>query len=255
MADALAIGIDVGGTKVASALVSAKGSVLTSRSMPTDPQNGQSAVIDHIAGEIEDLLFRAKGAAVGIGIGIPGIVIPPEGVVRNAVNLGWEEVYLVNEIRSRLEIDLPIWLQSDKNATALGEYYFGAARGCRDFIYLAIGTGLGAGVISNGQIVVGAAWDAGEIGHLSLDPHGRMCVCGLRGCAETVISGPGLVNLTREELIKGVWTTSLVNSPELNPLEILAAARRGDELALACVHELWRIIGDCNGSHCGNIEP
>lgn len=243
MSEPLAIGIDLGGTKIASALVSDNGTVLASRHSPTDPAKGPGFVLDRIAEEIKALLLGTDGPVAGIGIGAPGNVMPIEGVVRSAVNLGWTDVPIISEIHSRMGLDLPIYLQSDKNACALGEYYFGAAKGCQDFVYLAVGTGLGGGIIANGHLVVGTGWDAGEIGHLTLDPIGRLCVCGLRGCAETVVSGPGLLTLTREKLVKKSYATSLTDSPALNTAEILAAGRAGDELAIASINEVGAQLG------------
>lgn len=243
MSKSLAIGVDLGGTKIASALVTEDGTVLSSRHSPSDPAKGPGFVLDRIADDIMALLMLANDPVAGIGIGTPGNVVPFEGVVRNAVNLGWVEVPIIREVRSRLGSDLPIFLQSDKNASALGEYYFGAARGCQDFVYLAIGTGLGGGIIANGRLLVGARWEAGEIGHMTLDPNGRVCACGLRGCAETIVSGPGLVAVTREHLAKRSHQTSLSDSPALQAADILAAARGGDPLAVASINEVGAQLG------------
>ncbi len=243
MSEPPAIGIDLGGTKIASALVSDNGTVLASRHSPTDPTKGPGVVLDRIAEEIKALLMGTDGPVAGIGIGAPGNVLPIDGVVKNAVNLGWTEVPIISEIHSRIGLDLPIYLQSDKNACALGEYYFGAAKGCQDFVYMAVGTGLGGGIIANGYLVEGTGWDAGEIGHMSLDPHGRLCACGLRGCAETVVSGPGLITVTREKLVKKSHATSLIDTPALNTAEILAAGRAGDELAIASINEVGAQLG------------
>ena len=168
--------------------------------------------------------------------------MPSEGVVRNAVNLGWDEVPLVSGVRGHLERDLPLFVQKDTNASALGEYYFGAARGCPDFVYLSIGSGLGGGIIANGQIITGAAWQSSELGHISLDPRGRPCACGLRGCAETVVSGPGLITLARERLASGSFTSALTKA-ELTSASILAAAREGDALALDVFAEMGTSLG------------
>jgi glucokinase len=243
MSESLAIGIDLGGTKIASALVSDNGNVLASRFTLTDPAKGPGFVLDRIAEEIKAMLLEAGGPVAGIGIGSPGNVMPIDGVVRNAVNLGWTDVPIISEIRSRLGMELPIFIHSDKNACALGEYYFGAAKGCQDFVYLAIGTGLGGGIIANGHLVVGTGWDAGEVGHMTLDPNGRLCACGLRGCAETIVSGPGLIAVTREKLVKKSHATSLADSPELNTTEILAAGRAGDQLAIASIQEVGAQLG------------
>jgi len=243
MTEFLAVGVDLGATKIASALVSETGRVLTARQTLTRSQDGPEAVLKRIAAEVNALLASVTIPVAGIGIGTPGIIVPSEGVVRNAVNLGWDEVPLVSGVRNRLEYDLPVFGQKDTNASALGEFYFGAARGCSDFVYLSIGSGLGGGIIANGQIITGAAWQSSELGHISLNPQGRLCACGLHGCAETVVSGPGLIALTRERLISGSIPTFLADAKELTSASILAAARARDALALDVFTEMGEALG------------
>jgi glucokinase len=243
MSESLAIGVDLGATKIASALVTENGRVLVSRQTPTRSEAGPQVVLECIAAEINALLAGVDGPVAGIGIGTPGIVVPSEGIVRNAVNLGWKEVPLVSGVRARLGLDLPVWVQKDTNASALGEFYFGAAHDCRDFVYLSIGSGLGGGIIANGQILTGAHWQSSEFGHLSLDPEGRHCACGLRGCAETLISGPGLLVLFRERLASATSTSTLAGFGELTTAVILSAAQAGDEPALAAFAEMGAQLG------------
>lgn len=239
----LAVGVDLGASKIASALVTDTGRVLSARQTPTLSQEGPAAVLARIAAEINALLAAAPGPVAGVGLGTPGIVAPSEGIVRNAVNLGWDEVPLVAGVCAALDRELPIFIQKDTNASALGEYYFGAARGCSDFVYLSVGSGLGGGLIANGQILTGAAWQASELGHFSLDPEGRPCVCGLRGCAETAVSGPGLVTLSRERLASGDYPASQVDAAALTPAAVLAAARAGDALARDVFTEMGATLG------------
>lgn len=150
----LAIGVDIGGTKIALALVDRSGAVLAERRLPMRPDDA-TTTLDEIAGAIEALRAGAPGLLAGIGIGCPGHVDPVQGIVHYAVNLGWTGVALRDGIRQRLADDLPVWVHKDTNAAALGELYFGAARGARDFIYLAIGTGLGGAAVVNGALATG----------------------------------------------------------------------------------------------------
>jgi predicted NBD/HSP70 family sugar kinase len=131
----------------------------------------------------------------------------------------------------------------DANASALGEYYFDAARGIDDFVYLGVGSGLGSGFMIHGHLVVGATWIAGDLGHLSLDPHGLPCTCGLRGCSETILSGPGLVNRARRYLDERRLPTRLSAGDGLTPTSIMEAARRRDPLALAALEEAGHVLG------------
>lgn len=258
----LAIGIDLGATKIAGALVASDGNVIATVKAPTEANQGVEPVLDRIAGLVNELVGRAAEfrhghtpGVLGVGIGTPGQVNSDSGVVRNAVNLGWGEVHLAKEIFDRLEGKTPVWIQKDANASVLGEYYFGAGRGCTDFVYLGIGSGLGAGVVANGRLVMGAHWNAAELGHLSLDPHGEICACGQRGCAETVVSGPGLLATVRRLHQQGSFSTGLEVTPKLTSAAIVNSARAGDPLAVAAIAELARWLGIVIGVCAAVTDP
>jgi len=238
-----AIGIDLGATKIASVLLSHGGEVVKSSQVSTRAEAGPLAVLDRVAEQILDLAQQSPGAIAGVGIGSPGKVDSNRGVVYNAVNLGWTEVDLTGEITSRIPQSLPVWIQKDANLSALGEYYFGACQGLQDFVYLGIGSGLGAGIISSGRLITGSDWYAADVGHLSIDPEGPRCVCGGRGCAETVASGPGLVRVTHQMLSKFSGESKLSDRGELTPADVLAAAHERDALALQALAEVGRALG------------
>jgi glucokinase len=238
-----AIGIDIGATKIASVLLSDSGEVVQSSQVLTLVEEGIEAVLDKIAKQILDFVRQSPGDLAGVGVGSPGKVDANHGIVHNAVNLGWEEVHLTEEIASRIKRSLPIWVQKDANLSALGEQYFGAGQGMRDFVYLGIGSGLGAGIISDGRLISGSDWYAADVGHLSVDPDGPLCVCGGRGCAETVASGPGLVRVTQQMLTDSLSNTLLSNGVELTPTDVLAAAHQQDRLALEALAEVGRVLG------------
>lgn len=237
-----AIGIDLGATKIAAALVDRSGSTLASRQALTLAAEGVAPVLDRIASLAASLAALAPAPVLGVGIGAPGQVDSRQGVTRNAVNLGWGEVYLAEEISSRLA-GMPVWIQKDANLSALGEYYFGAAQGCEDFVFLGVGSGLGGGIFVNGSLVAGAAWNAAEVGHLSLDPAGWRCACGNLGCAETVVSGPGLVRSVADLGSRAETRSPLLDQAELTPAEVLSAARQGDPLALQALERVGGWLG------------
>lgn len=252
----LAIGLDVGATKIAAALVARDGRVVASSKAPTGVREGNREVLDRIAVQANALAEAGEGRLKGIGIGTPGQVISDQGIVQNAVNMGWERVNLVEEIRSRLTVDLPVWIQKDANASALGEYYYGAARGCEDFIYLSVGSGLGGGVMAGGRLVTGSTWNAAEVGHLSLDPEGSLCACGVRGCAETVVSGPGLVAVTRQALAsEGRPPSHLPEDETLTPARILEAAREGDPIAVEAFRKVGSALGIVASAAVALLNP
>jgi glucokinase len=253
MVERLAVGVDVGGTKLAFALVSERGKVLSTHRVPTQVSDGNDRVLQRIVDGIEFIInstpdLNPKSSVLdassiqGIGIGCPGQVDPQTGCVRLAVNMGWKDVPLQQEIKQRLPYELPIYIEQDANAGALGEMYFGAAQGCQDFVYIAVGTGLGIGGVIKGRILSGATNFAMEIGHISLDPNGRQCRCGLRGCPEAYVSGVGLLNglsIHRSKFPGSALATA--ESP--TTAMILEAAAQHDPLASLIMYEAAEYLG------------
>ncbi|KAB2903992.1 MAG: ROK family protein [Anaerolineae bacterium] len=241
------IGVDIGGTKIDFILMNEQGTILDNYRLATAPEEGEDAVLNRIAQGIEHFLHSHTPA--GIGIGCPGYVDSVQGIVRNAVNLHWTEVKLVDAVRQRLDSKLPIFLQNDVNAAALGELYFGAAQNDKDVIYAAVGTGLGGAAIVNGSIVNGADGFAMEIGHLVIRPHGRLCRCGLHGCAEMYASGQGLLASVREYANEHPDT---ILNPDSSTADILAAAKAGDSLGLRVFQDAAAALGYLFGI-CANF--
>ncbi|HJS20101.1 MAG TPA: ROK family protein [Anaerolineales bacterium] len=241
-----AIGIDIGATKIASVLLSKTGELVTSSQVLTRADQGMQTIFDKVADQILALARQCPGELVGVGVGSPGKVDSEHGKVYNAINLGWTEANLAEEVASRLgqlANMVPLWIQKDANLSALGEYYFGACQGLHDFIYLGIGSGLGAGIISSGHLITGGDWYAADVGHLSVDPDGLTCVCGSQGCAETIASGPGLVRVTIQKLAMSPGRSMLSNKFELTSTDVLSAAREGDALSLQALAEVGRVLG------------
>jgi glucokinase len=249
MSESYAIGVDIGGTKLAFALIDRKGKVLDAFQMPTLAEREPAAIISDIAVGIQRLAANISGKVCGIGIGSPGQVFSEKGLIMNAVNLGWSHVSFESELRSLLKWDVPIYLLKDADASLIGEYLFGAAQGISDFMYICIGSGLGGAIMANHDLVAGSNGTAAGIGHITIKADGRICSCGLQGCAETIISGPGLVKETRELIKNTDLPTTLKDNAELTPTVMIDAARSGDVLArhafstLSC--GLGRVISYC----------
>ena len=240
MSSSLAIGIDLGATKIASALVTRDGKVLASRQCETLVHEGSAAVFDRIAAEVNALRAATQEKILGVGIGSPGIIDSARGIVCGAVNLQWKNVPLADEVASRL-CDLPVVVENDANVNAVGEGYFGSAVGSRDYVLLTIGSGLGSGIVAGGKLITGAH-SFTDLGHYSLDPdHGLMCRCGHRGCAETICSGPGLVNAARS-----TFTDSA---------QILQAARNANPAALAAISLLAKSMGHIAAVAAAVVDP
>lgn len=258
--DPVTIGIDLGATKIAGALVDGRGAILAEAHDLTHAAEGAPAVVARIAQLVQKLLRQTTTPVAGVGIGTPGLVDGAAGIVRNAVNLGWRgEVALAHAVGEALAqqtgMRLPVFVENDANAQAAGEVIFGAGRGLDPLVLLTIGSGLGGGVITNGRLVAGATYTAAELGHLSLDPAGRPCACGLRGCVETVVSGPGLVKSAQEMLAARPDASPLRDQPHLAAADVLAAARAGDEIAQAALGETARWLGIALASVVVVVNP
>jgi glucokinase len=229
MTQSLALGIDIGGTKLAYALVNEQGELLQSSQIATDSSNPE--FLDRIAAEIERYL---EHDLEGIGIGCPGYIDSVNGIVMNAVNLSWANMPLRDELNKRLSRSVPIYLQNDGTALALGEMIFGAAKNCSDFVHVAIGTGLGGSAFIKGQQLLGVSNYGFEIGHVVRKPHGRLCNCGLKGCTEMYVSGRGILAAFAEH--HPSFPNSIL-SAKASTAEILNAARKGDDLAAFIMEE------------------
>ena len=250
----LAIGVDIGGTKIAFTLIDSQGVELATHRLPTQPDDGTDRMIDAIAEGIEHLVATGDGRIAGIGIGCPGHVDPISGIVRNAVNLNWTQVALRDDVGRRLGSQLPIFLHKDANASAIGELYFGAARGCKDFLILTIGTGLGGGAVVDGEIVIGGNAYAMEVGHIAFASQGRLCKCGLHGCPEMYVSGKGLLAGVHEYKVD-FPESPLAKRLDLSTQMILEAARAGDPLALYVMDEAARWLGTVIAHYATLLNP
>jgi len=235
LGEQLAIGVDLGGTKIAFGLVDRAGHEHASYRLPTIPEEGIDAVIGRIVLGIQYLLSQTNQSVAGIGIGSPGHINPRTGMVYVATNLDWHNVSLAEGVRQKLSEDLPIWVHNDANASAIGEMFFGAGRGCDDFMLITLGTGVGGAAISSGQLVLGAQFVGMEVGHIPLIPNGRLCKCGANGCSEMYSSGTGLMAGLQEHLPH--YPFSILADKEITTEDILNAARADDPLGLLLIDE------------------
>lgn len=241
---ALTVGFDIGGTKIAAGVVDEAGVVTAEsrRKTPSrDPEAVEMAVVELA------LEFKAQYDIEAIGIGAAGFVDANRSRILLAPNLGWKDEPLRLAVES--EVKLPVVVENDANAAAWGESRFGAGRGVSDLICVTIGTGIGGGFIFNDQLYRGAGGMAAEVGHMNVQPGGRLCGCGNRGCWEQYASGNALVREARllaaerrdeaEVLLDlGDGTPEGVQGPH-----ITAAARKGDAVALAAFDSLARWLG------------
>jgi glucokinase len=245
----LSLGIDLGGSKILTAVVDPQGRILSSDESVTPATEGRDlviqAIVDSAHGALEQASVSISEISV-VGIGAPGISNPEAGILFTSPNLpGWRNVLLRDIIQDKL--GAKAFLINDANAAALGEFYFGAARGARNFIYITLSTGIGGGIVIDGEIYAGAIGTAGEIGHMTIDDNGPICNCGNRGCWETLASGTALAREARRRIGEGVRTDILkyVNDDleKVNAQVIHIAALQGDKLAKKLIARAGHYIG------------
>ena len=228
------IGVDVGGTTVAAGLVTADGQVLEHVQAPTHARGPGSALetIMEVLDRLRDRA-RARGAAVsGVGVGIPGTVDAERGVVGVDVNYVPELAGAPLADRLGARVDAPVFVDNDVNALVLAEWTWGAGRGARSLVMLALGTGVGGGIVLDGRLQRGAAGSAGELGHVPIAFDGPPCICGGRGCLKAFISGTDIARRGEERLGRPVGAA-----------EVFELAATGQAEAVAIVDEVCRALG------------
>ena len=235
------IGIDIGGTNTVLGLVDEDGNVLKTLSISTKEFDITEVYLDEITRNILLLIDKCdnKEAIKGIGIGAPNGNYY-NGTIEYAPNLNFKGIIPVKKyIESKLKergYELNVIITNDANAAAIGEMIYGGAKGLKNFIMITLGTGVGSGIVVDGKLVYGYDGFAGEIGHTIVQPEGRLCGCGRRGCVETYSSVTG-IRKTAIELMKNTNTHSqlrMLPEEEIGGKTIYEAARKGDELALKC---------------------
>lgn len=228
----LAVGIDLGATKVRVALVEATGEVLSERVFPVGEDRDPKGVADRISRGVLDVLKDA-GASLeviqGVGIGCAGQISSDGRRVLFGPNLGWRDVALADILEEGIR--RTVVLENDVRAAALGEALLGAGRGCHDLICVFVGSGVGSGVITGGRLLRGVHNLAGEVGHMKLDPEGPPCSCGGRGCLEVYAGGSHVARRVKEALESG-QESSLAGGGDVHVRAVEEAARRGDRLAV-----------------------
>lgn len=252
----LTVGVDIGGTKLAAAVVDEQGTILATarRRTPTQDPEHIADVVAEIVGQ-----FRRDHDLVAVGVGAAGFVDAARSRIVFAPNLAWRDTPLRDQIASRL--DVPVVVENDANAAAWGEYRFGAGEHEPDLVVLTIGTGIGAGLLMNGRLHRGRFGAAGEPGHLRVVPGGRQCGCGNLGCLEQYSSGTALVRAAREiararpdeaerliELAHG--DVNAIDGPV-----VTKAAQEGNPAAIDCFTEIGRWLGQGLADLAAVLDP
>jgi len=241
----LTIGIDIGGTNTKYGIVDRDGNVIYQGSMATTGNEDFSDYFKRLSEALRvatnTIPFEHKIIGVGIGAANGNYY---NGTIERATNLPWKGIIPVADMFKE-EFDIPAIVTNDANAAAVGEMVYGAAKGMKDFVVITLGTGLGSGFVANGQLINGKHGIAGEVGHTSVNPAGRYCNCGKRGCLETYVSATGIKRTVYKLLADHLEDSELrsISFDDLNTKMITEAAQRGDIVALAAFEYTGRILG------------
>lgn len=256
------VGVDIGGTTIKYAFIDSNGQIIEKWEATTNTQDGGKYITADIAKEIFEKVKELKvdkAKLKGIGVGAPGFINLETGFIYEAVNIGWKDFHLKQELEN--VTGLPVVVDNDANLAALGEMWLGAGNGAKDLLCVTLGTGVGGGIISNGQIVHGYKGMAGEIGHYtSIAKGGFQCNCGKKGCLETITSATGIARLATEAIQQsggeGSELTSILNqSGRLTAKNVFDAAKNNDSLALSTIEEVSSYLGLALANMCAIINP
>lgn len=239
------IALDIGGTNIRMGLVSQSGDVIARSQSFCRIHEGLPVFLNDIQIEYENLLALAHKAGIelaAIGVGVPGL-IDRSGTIISSVNLEPLETFNLGQWLESLS-GLPAVVMNDANAAALAEFSYGAGQPFRSILHLTLGTGVGSGLIMNGTLWTGVDGTASEFGHVTVEPEGKTCQCGNRGCLEQYAAAPAIVRFAREQISAGAISSLTDNAPEsFDTADVASAARSGDHLALDCFRQAGRYLG------------
>ncbi|AZB44903.1 ROK family glucokinase [Bacillus sp. FJAT-42376] len=259
MSEKWLVGVDLGGTTIKMAFISLYGELIEKWEIPTD-KTGKNITLD-IAKAIDAKLSQigeTKSKLAGIGMGAPGPVDLISGLVYQTVNLGWLNYPLKDHLE--VETGLPAVIDNDANIAAIGEMWKGAGDGAKDVILVTLGTGVGGGIISNGDVIHGVNGAGGEIGHITSIPEGGApCNCGKTGCLETIASATGIVRLAKEKLSgtdqESLLRTTLKEKGDISSKDVFEFAAKGDAISQEVVEFVSFHLGLSLSSLANGLNP
>mgnify|MGYP000334769541 FL=1 len=250
-----AIGIDIGGTKIAGALVDAHGQIVLEERVPS-PAGDPDAMVDAVVGLIARLSEGHE--VIGAGVAAAGFIDADQSTIIYAPNISWRNEPFKAKLEAKLSI--PVIIENDANAAGWAEYRYGAGRGYKHMIMLTIGTGVGGAIIADSHMLRGGFGIAGELGHLRVVPNGRACGCGQNGCLESYASGTALLRAAKELAASNDPSGKRLREIEaeagqLTGLEVYKAILENDEGALRILRELGAWLGQAIGSLVAVLDP
>lgn len=250
-----AIGIDIGGTKVAGALVDENGAIIREARVAT-PVSDPVALVDAVVGLVTDL--RSGEKVLGVGVAMAGFIDHQQANVIYGTNFGWKNFPLKSEIEAKL--DIPVIIENDANAAGWAEYRFGAGQGHQHMVMLTLGTGVGGAIIVDGKMLRGGFGVAGELGHMRVVPDGIPCGCGQRGCIESYASGTALLRTAIELVDSGEPAGKRLaeikaQAGQLTGAELYQALVEGDPGAVQLLRNLASWLGQAIASLSAILDP
>lgn len=248
----LYVGVDLGGTKIYTALANANGEILREIIVPTEAEKGAEQIINKIKDSIryvsEEVTIKEVEA---IGIGSPGPLEVKKGIIAQPPNLPIRNYNIVEDMEN--EFGTKVYLDNDANAATLAEYTFGQGVGTENMVFITSSTGVGGGAVLNGKIYRGSTSNALELGHTTVKYDGRVCGCGNRGCVESLASGTA-IKLIAQDSINGN-TTALSKYEEVTAKEVFDEAKNGDLLAKSIIRECIGYLGVAVANAANTLDP
>ena len=247
------VGVDLGGTKIYTALVDLKGNIIKEKTVETLAHEGDQAVMGRIVDTINYVIDGTdKELIKSIGIGSPGPLDVKNGVILETANLPFKNFEIVKAIKEAY--DLPTYLDNDANVATLGEFMFGAGKGTENMVFITASTGIGGGAVLNGKLFRGATGNALEVGHMTVSTEGPRCGCGNLGCVEALGSGTAIGKRAKEAVSTNV-TTSLKNYDNVTAKEVFKEAANGDRVAKNILNTSLTYLGIAVANTITNFDP
>lgn len=249
----LFVGVDLGGTKIYTALSDKEGNILNELVIPTEAEKGPSHIVDKIKYSIKQVSRNIdKGRIKAIGIGSPGPLDIKNGLIAEPPNLPFKNYNIVKDLNE--EFNVPVFLDNDANVATLSEYMFGAGEGTNNMVYVTVSTGVGGGAILNGKIYRGSTGNALEVGHTTINRGGSRCGCGNRGCVEATTSGTAIMKAA-QDAIKSNVETSLKDYEEVTAKEVFIEASKGDKVSIEILDETLSYLGIAIANYANTFDP
>lgn len=247
------VGVDLGGTKIYTALVDLDGNMIKEKTVETLVEEGEQAVVNRIMTTIDYVIDGIdKDLIKAIGIGSPGPLDVKKGIIVENSNLPFKNFEIVKVIKERFE--LPTYLDNDANVATLGEFMFGAGKGSENMVYITVSTGVGGGAVLNERLYRGSTGNALEVGHMTVSTEGPRCGCGNVGCAESFASGTAIGKRAKEAVTTNVVTT-LKNYDNVTAKEVFIEAANGDRVAQEILNTALTYLGITVGNVISNFDP